>query len=52
MMQSKPTVIAQGKNKMPIGVTYGLAQPEMFALWTLTEREKLVRFTRAIYERE
>jgi uroporphyrinogen-III decarboxylase len=37
---------------MPIGVAYGLAHPQTFALWTLTEREALVRFTRIMFERE
>jgi uroporphyrinogen-III decarboxylase len=37
---------------MPIGVAYGLAHPETFCLWTLTERETLVRFTEVMYERE
>jgi uroporphyrinogen-III decarboxylase len=37
---------------MPIGVAYGLTHPETFAVWTLTEREALVRFTRAMFERE
>jgi uroporphyrinogen-III decarboxylase len=37
---------------MPIGVAYGLAHPQTFAIWTLTEREKLVRFTRVMFERE
>ena len=37
---------------MPIGVAYGLTHPETFAIWTLTEREALVRFTRAMFERE
>jgi len=36
---------------MPIGVAYGLTHPETFAIWTLTERETLVRFTRAMFER-
>ena len=36
---------------MPIGVAYGLAHPQCFALWTLTEREALVRFTRIMFER-
>ncbi len=35
-----------------IGVAYGLAHPQTFALWTLTEREALVRFTRIMFERE
>ena len=37
---------------MPIGAAYGLAHPETFAIWTLTEREALVRFTQAMFERE
>jgi uroporphyrinogen decarboxylase len=37
---------------MPIGVAYGLTHPETFAIWTLTERETLVRFTREMFERE
>ena len=37
---------------MPIGVAYGLTHPENFAIWTLTERERLVQFTRTMYERE
>jgi uroporphyrinogen-III decarboxylase len=37
---------------MPIGVAYGLTHPETFAIWTLTERETLVRFTRMMFERE
>jgi uroporphyrinogen-III decarboxylase len=37
---------------MPIGVAYGLAHPETFAIWTLTERETLVRFTETMFERE
>ncbi len=37
---------------MPIGVAYGLAHPEDFALWTLTEREALRRFTQVMFERE
>jgi uroporphyrinogen decarboxylase len=37
---------------MPIGVVYGLAHPETFAIWTLTERETLVSFTEVMYERE
>ena len=36
----------------PIGVAYELVHPETFALWTLTEREALVRFTRVMFERE
>ncbi|MBN1250022.1 MAG: hypothetical protein JXC32_20325 [Anaerolineae bacterium] len=36
---------------MPIGVAYGLTHPENFAIWTLTERERLLRFTREMYER-
>ena len=36
---------------MPIGVAYGLARPEDFAVWTLTERDTLVRFTSAMFER-
>ena len=27
---------------MPIGVAYGLTHPENFAIWTLTERERLL----------
>jgi uroporphyrinogen-III decarboxylase len=37
---------------MPIGVAYGLVHPETFSLWTLTEREALVRFTRIMFERQ
>jgi uroporphyrinogen-III decarboxylase len=37
---------------MPIGVAYGLAHPETFSRLTLTERERLVRFTRTMFERE
>lgn len=37
---------------MPIGVAYGLAHPETFALWTLTDREALVRFTQVMFERQ
>jgi len=37
---------------MPIGVAYSLAHPQTFALWTLTEREALLRFTRIMFERE
>jgi uroporphyrinogen-III decarboxylase len=37
---------------MPIGVAYGLAHPETFAIWTLTERETLARFTEEMFERE
>jgi len=36
---------------MPIGAAYGLAHPENFALWTLTERKRLLHFTHTIYER-
>jgi len=36
---------------MPIGVAYGLTHPETFAIWTLTERERLLRFTHIMYER-
>ena len=38
--------------EMPISVAYGLAHPEAFALWTLTERATLERFTRVMFERE
>jgi len=37
---------------MPIGVAYGLTHPETFAIWTLTERETLVRFTKIMFERK
>ena len=37
---------------MPIGVAYSLTHPETFAIWSLTERETLVRFTREMFERE
>jgi uroporphyrinogen-III decarboxylase len=37
---------------MPIGAAYGLTHPENFAIWTLTERERLVRFTQEIFVRE
>jgi hypothetical protein len=36
---------------MPIGVAYGLTHPQTFAIWTLTERERLVRFTQVMFER-
>ncbi len=36
---------------MPIGVAYHCAHPETFAIWTLTEREYLVHFTRVMFER-
>ncbi len=36
---------------MPIGVAYGLTHPENFAIWTLTERQQLLRFTEIMYER-
>jgi len=36
---------------MPIAVAYGLTHPENFAIWTLTERQRLLRFTEIIYER-
>jgi uroporphyrinogen-III decarboxylase len=37
---------------MPIGAAYGLTHPENFAIWSLTERERLVQFTQEIFERE
>jgi hypothetical protein len=37
---------------MPIGVAYGLTHPETFALWSHLERDALVRFTRAMFERQ
>jgi uroporphyrinogen decarboxylase len=37
---------------MPIGVAYSLAHPEDFAVWTLTERDALVHFTRVMAERQ
>lgn len=36
---------------MPIGVAYNCTHPETFALWTLTERESLIRFTYEMFER-
>ena len=36
---------------MPAGVPYGLLGPENFALYSLIEREALVRFTKAMFER-
>jgi len=36
---------------MPISMAYNLARPEDFAIWTLTERETLVDFTRIMAER-
>ena len=36
---------------MPVGVSYGLTHPENFAIWTLTERQRLLRFTEIMYER-
>lgn len=36
---------------MPISVAYGLAHPETFAIWTLTERERLVHFTQVMFGR-
>jgi uroporphyrinogen-III decarboxylase len=37
---------------MPVGVVHGLAHPQDFALWTLTERDAVVRFTRIMFERQ
>jgi uroporphyrinogen decarboxylase len=37
---------------MPIGVAYGLTHPQTFAIWSLTERDMLVRFTKIMFERE
>jgi len=37
---------------MPIGVSYHLLGPENFAIYTLMEREALVRFTKVIFERQ
>ena len=37
---------------MPIGVAYNLVHPEDFAIWTLTESETLVAFTRIMAERQ
>jgi uroporphyrinogen decarboxylase len=36
---------------MPVSVAYGLTHPENFAIWTLTERQRLLRFTEIMYER-
>ena len=36
---------------MPIGVAYHLLGPENFSIYTLTEREALVKFTRTIFNR-
>ena len=36
---------------MPIGVAYHCTHPETFALWTLTEKDYLVHFTRVMFER-
>lgn len=36
---------------MPVGVAYHLFGPENFAIYTLTERESLVRFTQVMFER-
>lgn len=36
---------------MPIGIAYGLTHPETFAIWTLTECERLVQFTQVMFER-
>jgi len=37
---------------MPVGVAYGLLGPENFAIYTLMEREALVRFTKEMFERQ
>jgi len=36
---------------MPVGVAYHLLGPENFAIYTLTERASLVRFTQVMFER-
>lgn len=36
---------------MPVGVAYHCAHPETFAIWTLTDRDYLVHFTRVMFER-
>jgi hypothetical protein len=37
---------------MPVGVAYGAAHPQDFALWTLTELDTLKRFTQVFFERQ
>ena len=37
---------------MPVGALHGLLPPELFALWSLTELDAMVRFTEAMFERE
>ena len=37
---------------MPVGVLHGLVPPDLFALWTLTDLDAMVRFTEVMFERE
>ena len=37
---------------MPVGAAYEVAHPQDFALWTLTELDALVHFTRVMFERQ